>query len=288
MNAAINTSFLRIVLSLNRAKKFQSMLAGGLFALLNIAVTMSANAAPIIVDISITGIINGSTLSGSGTATKDTVTGITLASIEFASIPNSFDVVAYGKSWSTKHHPAHPVNLNGAEGFGSLSPSGYNFSTTISYDGGLGTLISSGSYTASALPGIDYTYNLDIQGFYAGPLGAVGIVTSPALFSNDIGAPGSIHMHDVETILYSDGSTLGLTEVGTFILNSGAVLPLDRQFLTVDIISAGFDTASSILTLNTRSTFAVPSPSTLSLSLLSLLVLMLRRTNVSGSAGVAA
>lgn len=219
-------------------------------------------------NITITGNINGSAISGSGLSTSDTITGIADTTIVFSALPTDFPVIAYGKSWKTKHHKNYAVSTGGRKNFRELSPSGYSFDTLITYDSGLGTLHNTGSVVATGVNTDSYT--LDIQGSYAGSIDPIGVKTSPALFLNVAGSPGDISMIDREIIEYATGPDLGLTEIGTFSLFSGATLPLEPDYLIVDVFSFSFDSNTNTLSLITQAS-ETPEPTTILLLMIGLL-----------------
>ena len=159
-------------------------------------------------EIIITGNINGEPLAGTGTSTLDTDSGVANTQILFTLIPAGHDVIAYGKSHKTKHHPKKPpVAFAPVANFDDLSPAGYSFNTTITYDGGVGTLVNTGQVVPTG-PGQD-RYELDVQGTYSGPVGAVGIQAFDGTFQNVPGVPGDISMTDSEIIEFGGGGTLG-------------------------------------------------------------------------------
>ncbi|MDD5063288.1 MAG: PEP-CTERM sorting domain-containing protein [Phycisphaerae bacterium] len=211
-------------------------------------------------EILISGTINGEALAGTGTSILNLDNGYANTTIQFTSIPTSFDIVAYGKSWKTKHHPKKPPVFALAANFDDLSPTGYSFETTIMYDGGLGILVNTGQVVPTAWN--EDRYELDVQGTYSGYLGGVGIQAFGGRFENVISVPGDIFMTDTEVIDFGNGNTLGLTETGTFTLFSGATLPVDPQFLIFDEVIVSFDPSSGILNLDTQALF-VPEPTTL-------------------------
>ncbi|MCC6678655.1 MAG: hypothetical protein IT436_16090 [Phycisphaerales bacterium] len=224
--------------------------------------------------ISITGEINGQPLAGAGLSTLELDTGFARTEIVFSSVPTGFDPVAYGKSWKTKHHPHKPPVLAGAASFFMLSPAGYTFQTAMTYDGGSGFFENSGSVISTGP--LSDTYSLDVRGTYSGPSGVTGIEALGGRFGNLPGIPGAVGMLDTELIQFASGETIGISETGTFILASGAMLPVDPQFLVFDPVVFSFDSLTGTLVLETRAVF-IPAPASLMLLLASGIVAVRRR-----------
>jgi hypothetical protein len=224
--------------------------------------------------ITITGTINGQPLSATGTSTSNTTTGSSNTTITFTSIPSNFPAIAYGKSWKTKHHPSFGMDEGVCSNFNSLSPSGYTFTTTITYANGAGSLITTG--TRSSTGASTDNYALNITGTYTGPLGATRIVTQPATFADVPSTPGDISMVDHETITFPSGPSLALTETGTFTLNSGTTLPAGPQTLDVQVDLVSFNSGTGVLTLNTTAVFCkgsvIPTVSEVGLAIAALLL----------------
>jgi hypothetical protein len=231
----------------------------------------TAGALPLTTGINISGMINGEVIAGTGISITDIDTGVSQTTIVFTSIPNGFDVIAYGKSHKTKHHPKKAMEIAGAVNLDTLSPAGYDFTTTMTYENG-DTIVSSGQVRADPHdPHTDF-YSLVLQGSYTGPTNAVDILPATATLSSI--ASGKVSMADKETIVLSDGGTITLKEVGTFtLLNSDAVLPFDELLhVTVDHVS--FDPDTMTLQLNTTAQIS-PAPEVPAITPLSFLLALL-------------
>ncbi len=217
----------------------------------------TAGAYQLTTTINVSGTINGEVIAGTGISIVDTNAGVSQTTIVFSSIPSGFNPITYGKSWKTKHHPKIgqedpiwcAVNLN------TLSPAGYDFMTTMTYENG-DSIVSTGQVRAS-YPDND-SYSLVLQGNYTGPTNVVDILPATATLSSI--APGKVSMVDNETIVLSNSSAITLKEVGTFTLqNLTAVLTCD-ELLHVTVDHVNFDPNTKTLQLNTTAQFSPATP----------------------------
>jgi|LGOV01.1.fsa_nt_gb hypothetical protein len=243
----------------------------------------TGRASTITLSTQISGTINGEPIAAKGGGAIDPLTGFFIdgavddttgrldSNLLFTSIPSTFPVIAYDKSWKSKNHAQVAIAMFGGYNFIDIGATDFDFTSTTTYPNG-DTITAIGSIRMPAIGHI--SQEMTMSGFYNGPLNIVTALGTTDLIKPD-GAGHAVRTGQ-EVLILSDGSQLVAQETMSIdFMDPTLQLPF-AEFLQIDLLTYKFDPGTSVLTISTQSTMKpVPAPATI----------LLFGTGIAGLAG---